>query len=69
MDKNVMKKAIIDFLANDEKWHRFDATLSIGILDDTDWQEIAHSCGKNLYLDGGMVYTEEGVKMFKRFDC
>lgn len=68
MDKKEMKKAIIDFLATDEKWHRLDATASIGILSDDDWKEIATACGKNLYLDGGMVYTEEGLKMFKRFE-
>lgn len=67
MKKDELKKSIIDFLSTDEKWHRFDATITIGLLNDSDWQEIATACGKDLYLDGGQVYTEEGLKMFKQY--
>ena len=67
MNNNEMKKAIIDFLSNDFQWHRFDATASIGILNDDDWQDIATACGKNLYIDGGMVYTEDAFARFKTY--
>lgn len=67
MEKNDLKKSIIDFFKGDETWHRLDATITLGVFDDNDWQEIATACGKDLYLDGGQVYTEEGLKMFKKF--
>lgn len=67
MDKKELKQAIIDFFKGDETWHRLDATTALGVLDDSDWQEIATACGKDLYLDGGQVYTEEGLKRFKKF--